>query len=126
MTRTATRLESGGRDEDRLLVEHVGQRTLIVVADGAGGTSRGAGAAELTCSMALAAFRQMSSSADSWIATVAGIDRELLRTGHGGQCTAVILESVRDTSRGASVGASEAGALGSPGVVELTSQQRRK
>ncbi len=124
MTRAVTRLESGGRGEDRLLVARAGARTLIVVADGAGGTGRGAAAAEITCSMVLDAFHRGSTSARLWVRTLSAVDVQLTR--RGGQSTVVVLEIDRDTVSGASVGDSEAWALGSAGSVDLTSQQQRK
>jgi hypothetical protein len=124
--KVVTRLESNGRGEDRVTVEHAYGRTLIVVADGAGGTGNGAAAAELACSMVAGAFRRGAMSADSWTAELAAIDRTLLTAAHGGQTTIVAVEIEGGEVRGASVGDSGCRAIDSLGFVDLTSSQNRK
>ena len=124
--RVVTRVESSGRGEDRVVVEHADGRTLVVVADGAGGTGDGAAAADMTCSMVVAAFRRGTMSADAWIAALSAIDRKLFAAGRGGQSTVVVVEIDGNEIRGASVGDSECWALDSFGFVDLTSLQKRK
>jgi len=109
-----------------VLVEQGGERTLIVVADGAGGTGRGADAAAMTCELARAAFALGAMSAETWAGTLSAIDAELTRAAQGGQSTAVVLEIDHDLLRGASVGDSAAWAIDSFGCVDLTSRQQRK
>jgi serine/threonine protein phosphatase PrpC len=124
--RIIARVESGGRGEDRLLVEHAEGRTLIAVADGAGGTGNGAAAADLACSMVAAAFRRGAMPTDSWMAELLVIDRQILRTGGGGQTTIVAVELEGSELRGASVGDSGCLAIDSVGFVDLTAGQNRK
>jgi serine/threonine protein phosphatase PrpC len=124
--RVATRVESGGRGEDRLAIEQADDRTLIAVADGAGGTGRGASAAETICSMAIAAFRRGARSADSWVAELLTIDGALFRAGQGGQAAVVVVEIQGSEVRGASVGDSGCWAIDPIGSVDLTAAQNRK
>ena len=121
-----TKVESSGRGEDRIMVEKVDGRTLIVVADGAGGTGNGSVAADMACSLVAAAFRRRAMSTDSWIAELSAIDRSLLQAGHGGQTTIVAVEIEGGEIRGASVGDSGCWALDSLGFVDLTGAQNRK
>jgi serine/threonine protein phosphatase PrpC len=124
--KVVTRLESSGPGEDRVIVEHADGRTLIVIADGAGGTGRGAAAAEMACSMVAAAFRRGAMSSDSWVAELAAIDRNVLTGALGGQTTVVAVEIDGTEVRGASVGDSGCWAIDSLGFVDLTSSQDRK
>ncbi|MEP6653239.1 MAG: SpoIIE family protein phosphatase [Myxococcales bacterium] len=124
--KVATRIESGGRGEDRIAVEQVGGRTLIAIADGAGGTGRGAAAAEMICGMAVATFRRGAMSTDSWVGELLTIDGNVLRTGHGGQATVVVVEIEGTEIRGASVGDSGCWAIDPLGFVDLTAAQNRK
>lgn len=120
------RVESGGRGEDRVIVERSDGRTLIVVADGAGGTGNGAAAAEMACSMVAVAFHRGGLSPDSWVAELSAIDRTLLTAAPAGQTTLVAVEIDGGEVRGASVGDSGCWAIDSLGVVDLTSSQNRK
>lgn len=122
----ATRRVSGGRGEDRVMVEQADGRTLLVVADGAGGTGSGAAAADLACNLVAAAFRRGGMSAASWVAELSAIDRTLLTGAPGGQTTVVAVEVDGDEVRGASVGDSGCWAIDSSGCVDLTSGQSRK
>ena len=126
MMRIVTRIEAGNRGEDRATVDQAGERMIIVVADGAGGTGRGGEAAQMVCDLALASFRRGAMSADAWSARLSAIDAELFRSGEGGQSTAVVLEVDDDMVRGASVGDSAAWAIDSLGFVDLTDNQNRK
>jgi serine/threonine protein phosphatase PrpC len=97
-----------GAGQDRALV--VGTR--IVLADGAGGTARGAHAAERAVAMLTVG--------DDFDA----VDRELMAL--GGQATAVAITVDGETLRGASVGDSEAWLVDGDAVHVLTRYQRRK
>jgi serine/threonine protein phosphatase PrpC len=124
--KVVTRLESSGRGEDRVRVECADERTLIVVADGAGGTGSGAVAAEMACSMVAAAFHRGALSTESWVAQLSAIDRDLVSAAGGGQTTVVAVEIEGSEVRGASVGDSGCWAIDSLGFVDLTSSQNRK
>jgi len=122
----ATKLESSGRGEDRVMVEYADGRTLIVVADGAGGTGNGAAAADIACTMVAAAFRRGGMSTNSWVAELSAIDRNLLTAAPGGETTVVAVEVDGSEVRGASVGDSGCWAIDSLGFVDLTGSQSRK
>lgn len=116
---------SGGRGEDRVHVEQAGDRTLAVVADGAGGSGRGAVAAELACSLAIEKFRAGNTATpEDWGRLLYEIDQALVRT--GGQCTAVLVELSAGQVYGASVGDSGAWMLTGNAVLDLTVNQNRK
>ena len=70
---TATyRVESGGPNEDRLLVERRGNRTVAVVCDGAGNGGRGGLAADL----AIAELRQVwQAGFVDWVRALLAIDQ---------------------------------------------------
>jgi serine/threonine protein phosphatase PrpC len=124
--RVVTRVESSGRGEDRVVVEHAEGRTLIVVADGAGGTGRGAAAADAACSMIRTAFWRGAMSSDEWVAEVSAIDRGIFAQSLGGETTVVAVEIDGTEVRGASVGDSGCWAIDSLGHVDLTGSQVRK
>lgn len=125
MLKVAQKVQNGGRDEDRVLVEHFGSRTLLVVADGAGGTGSGAVAAALTCSIAAARLRtQGQGTPEDWARCLYEADQALVRT--GGQCTAVVVEVSEGRAFGASVGDSAAWMLTGKTVIDLTENQHRK
>jgi hypothetical protein len=92
MLTVAHRVESGGRGEDRLAVEHCGSRTLAIVADGAGGMGGGAIAAEKACSLAVELMRSGSGSVVDWERYLFELDWVLVQQASGGQCTAVVVE----------------------------------
>jgi serine/threonine protein phosphatase PrpC len=125
MLNVAYKLESGGRGEDRLLVEHFESRTLAVVADGAGGTGGGAAAAAMACSMAAQRLRTLGpGTAEGWARCLYEVDQALVQT--GGQCTAVVVEISGAQVFGASVGDSGAWMLNGKAIIDLTENQHRK
>jgi serine/threonine protein phosphatase PrpC len=125
MLTIAHKTENGGRNEDRVLIEHFGSRTLAVVADGAGGTGGGAAAAATACSLAVQRMRTGSTgTAEDWQRCLYEMDQVLFRT--GGQCTAVVVEISEGSIVGASVGDSAAWMLTGNAIVDLTENQQRK
>jgi serine/threonine protein phosphatase PrpC len=123
----AQRLENGGRGEDRLLLEQSEQRTLAIVADGAGGMGGGAVAAEMACSLSAQIMRTMSPrTQDGWEQCLVDVDRALVRSGSGGQCTVVIAEIAKNQIAGVSVGDSGAWLLTARETLDLTELQHRK
>ncbi len=127
MLRIAHRVENGGNGEDRLRIERYGARTLVMVADGAGGMGGGAVAAEMACSL-LAKSMQMTigGTPEFWARCLADVDQGLAREGSGGQCTAVVAEIADGRIVGASVGDSGAWMLNGREIVDLTESQHRK
>jgi len=129
MLSVATRLERGSAGEDRLVVERLDHETIVVVADGAGGTGSGGLAAELFCSRAIEMLRQPSSEPMARYETLfLDGDRFLFETAGGGEAAAVLLViSERDaTIRGASVGDAGAWSITGSNIVDLTERQIRK
>jgi PPM family protein phosphatase len=125
MLTVAHNVESGGRGEDRVLVERFGARTLAVVADGAGGTGSGAAAAGMACSIAAQRLRtQGPGSPEDWARCLYEVDQAAVRS--GGQCTAVVVEISEGRVSGASVGDSGAWMLTGDRVIDLTENQHRK
>lgn len=123
---TASKVESGGRNQDRRAIERVADGVLVVVADGAGGTGGGGQAAQAVCDAAVEAFRNRNSRFDGWDARLREIDSMLASAGHGGTSTAVIAEIVDGQVRGASVGDSRAWLVSPAGISDLTERQARK
>lgn len=107
--------------EDRVAVFAHEARTVIVVADGAGGTGAGAAAA-------LAVIREIESeymnihSANEWASFLCQVD---CRVGDG-ETTAVVVDVRTIGIAGASVGDSRAVIVNDGEISELTSNQKRK
>ena len=122
---TATyRVESGGPNEDRLLVERRGNRTVAVVCDGAGNGGRGGLAADL----AIAELRQVwQAGFVDWVRALLAIDQLLKSQAQGGETTCVAVDVSDDgLCRGASVGDSGAWMLSRRRPVQdLTAGQDR-
>jgi PPM family protein phosphatase len=121
MILTATRVEEArrGRGEDRAVVLHRPECEIVIVADGAGGVTGGAAAANAVCGLAMA----IESDVDwcDWLnqcdRTIAGI----------GLAAAIVASVASDGSiHGASVGDCEAWVFGRGGPVDLTEHQIRK
>jgi serine/threonine protein phosphatase PrpC len=112
----------GGRDEDRLAVLRSDHRLVIAVADGAGGVSGGAHAAEVVCTRALS----HAVESNDWAAALEKIDEWLVGSRLGGESTGVIIEIHQGLVQGASVGDSGALLISSEGIEDLTVRQYRK
>jgi len=116
----ATVAEGGG--DDRLWVDLEPAGGWVVVADGAGGMSHGAAAAEL---LVTEARTTRPTSGRAAMRMLEAVDRALASRG-GGLTTAVVLHLDGGRVVGASVGDSQAWALGSFGCEELTEHQARR
>src|SRR5437660_10422171 len=91
--------------QDRAEVMRLGDATVMVVADGSGGMSGGAQAAEHALREIMkAARRKTLSEQASWTSMLACADSEVAR--RTGQCVVVAAGLVADRMLGASVGAS--------------------
>lgn len=111
-----------GAGEDRLAVVPRGNGLVIAVADGAGGTGRGARAAELAVARLAAAaqLRELDPTA-----AVKALDPQLAVV--GGEASVVTLAVTGREIRGASVGDCAAWIVAADGAVEmLTARQHRK
>lgn len=118
---TRTRAASG-TGQDRLAVVPRGNGVVIAVVDGAGGTGRGARAAELAVARLAAAAQQRE--LDLTVA-VKALDPQLAVV--GGEAAVVTLAVSGREIRGASVGDCAAWIVAPDGAVEmLTARQHRK
>ena len=123
----STRLEEArpGRGEDKIATIRLSDRTVFIVADGAGGVPGGADAAESICKAV--AERCSHGRVADWPGCLARIDHEMSRS-RVGLAAAVVIE-IADDGRivGASVGDCEAWMFGD-GVASrsLTAGQSRK
>ena len=105
----STRVEEArrGLGEDMIEVIPLPDRSIFVVADGAGGVSGGAAAAEAVCKAVADWCRQGKAAA--WPEWLAHIDREMASSKSCGLAAAVIIEIKNDGKiAGASVGDCEA------------------
>jgi serine/threonine protein phosphatase PrpC len=114
---------AAGRGDDRLVIVAQPDRIVIAVADGAGGSGRGAHAAERL--IRLIELRGDSESLDV-MALLTHCDSELRREAAGGETTAVVAVVDESGVSGASVGDSGAWIVGAEGAVDLTHLQVHK
>lgn len=110
---------SPGRGHDRAGAVRTATGYLLVLADGAGGTTGGAEAASRVVARALA---ERPRTASACVALLASLDDRL----GGGETTAVVLAVVDGVVLGASVGDSGAWMPRGKELVDLTENQRRK
>ena len=120
-----TRIVSGGQDEDRVLVERLGSRLVVVVADGAGGVGGGALAAQAVCDSVLGRIRDVTTPGRlDWVEVLKAADVTIEAS--GGLSTAVVVEIWNGEVRGASVGDSGAWIVTGDDILDLTEHQVRK
>lgn len=114
-----------GRGEDRIATMVLSDRTVIMVADGCGGTAMGVDAAIFACN-ALEKART-NAMPDVWSEWLMKLDRAMFESGSCGLAAVVVLEVRQDgTISGASVGDCEAWVFGAGAPVSLTDNQIRK
>jgi len=109
------------RCEDRVDVFHTDERTVIVVADGAGGIGSGDLAAESIVRQVKSNFETIH-SADEWANFLRQIDKEI----SAGESTAVVVDIRPYGIAGASVGDSQAWIIMGDQITNLTNNQIRK
>lgn len=109
------------RCEDRLAVFVADDRTVIVVADGAGGTGSGDLAAETVVREVKSEYSRVH-SAEQWSLALKEID---CRIG-AGESTAVVVDIRPDGICGSSVGDSQAWIISDETIIDLTQDQNRK
>lgn len=107
--------------EDRVAIFNSDDRTVIVVADGAGGTGSGDIAAE-TVSREVETEYSHIHSATQWCQALKSIDDRV----HEGESTAVVVDLRPYGIAGASVGDSQAWIISSDEITDLTIDQNRK
>jgi PPM family protein phosphatase len=123
VTLQTSKLTAGYRAqcEDRVAVFTADERTVIVVADGAGGLGEGGAAAEAVIREVASEFERIH-SADQWSAMLRQMD---YRIGPG-ESTAVIVDVRPYGIAGASVGDSQAWIIEDGAKTDLTQNQIRK
>jgi serine/threonine protein phosphatase PrpC len=118
-------VQASEEGQDRIEVLRLEDATILLVADGSGGMSGGAHAAERALQEISEAVRQRKLSEQaSWLAILAKADDALSR-GHG-QCAIAATAIIGGRIFGASVGDCEAWLLTENSVEELTASQMRK
>ena len=111
--------------QDRAIAMPTEGGYLVAVADGAGGTGGGAGAAECLIAF-LAKLRQEAASTD-WFAALCTFDDEQSARPLSGQTTGVVAFVDSQRILGASVGDSSAWLISPSGqTIDLTARQRRR
>ncbi len=121
----ATKVESAGASQDRVIVDVASNRTLVVVADGAGGVAGSAVIAEAICDKLRERFRATPDGC-TWLTEVRHLDEELAKSSAGGMSTVIVLVIEAGVVRGASVGDSEAWLISGSQIIDLTAAQNRK
>ena len=124
MTDVVTRVEEAriGRGEDRIAVLRLRDRTVVVLADGAGGTGGGAAAADRVCT---AAVEARQGGICDWAPWLSLLDSEMAARS-AGLAAAVVLEILGDGRvSGASIGDCEVWVFGAHPFC-LTYRQARK
>jgi hypothetical protein len=115
--------DSGG--QDRITVQADGRRLIFAVADGAGGRSGGAEAAELVIKLTCERMGSLASAEDCE-KLLGEIDRMVSSDKIAGETTAVVVVVSPKMIFGASVGDSGAWVVNGSNVDELTQRQIRK
>lgn len=109
------------RCEDRIAVLDTNDRTVIVIADGAGGTGAGDVAAETVVQEVTNAFKEIH-SADEWSTLLKQIDFRI----SDGESTAVVIDIRPYGLAGSSVGDSRCWMISRGTITDFTKHQSRK
>lgn len=120
-------VQAGGRElQDRAEVFHQGPTHVLVVADGAGGMSGGAEAAEYVVRHVHELLNPSIFSPDGLSQILIRLDREMAAAGSYGETTCVIVAVMESGIVGTSVGDSEAWLISRSAADNLTAAQCRK
>ncbi len=112
---------SGEKGDDRVGIFEDGERTVIVVADGSGGSGGGDVAAEAVICEVGSRFREIT-TAEGWVQALRQIDSLI----SSGETTAVVVDLRPHGICGASVGDSRAVQIDGGELCEWTARQQRK
>ena len=120
-------IHKGDRElQDRAEFFWRGSNLVLIVADGAGGTSGGAEAAEFVVKSVKERISSLDLDSESLTDLVASLDREMAANGSFGETTCVVVALSSAGIVGTSVGDSGAFAFSNAGVESLTANQLRK
>lgn len=124
---TARQIHAGGKElQDRAEIVQLGSNMLLILADGAGGRSGGAEAAEFVIRQAKQTFYSSDLSPNGLSEFLKSIDRQMVSDGNFGETTCVLIVLSQNGIIGTSVGDSGAWCVSPSGVDDLTSRQSRK
>jgi hypothetical protein len=120
---------AGPHGDDRVAFWSLEDAVIFVVADGAGGLTGGAAAAEMLVDLvreAVSAPARPFGSSEAWVEVLRRADALLEQDARAGETTAVIVEVADDRVTGASVGDSGARVVHADRIEDLTRGQQRK
>ncbi|MBI1177472.1 SpoIIE family protein phosphatase [bacterium] len=121
------RIESAGDIlEDRVAIDRDESDVMVVLADGAGGMSGGADAADVAANAARAQLRTVGFNSDSFVEMLSRLDKDLSDNRGTGETTIIAIRISASKLVGASVGDSGAWLISDEGIDDLSSGQVRK
>jgi serine/threonine protein phosphatase PrpC len=127
MLNATKHIEAGGKElQDRATFFWQGPILFLTLADGAGGMSGGAEAAEFVIQRVQAASAGVALKSDALSRLLSAIDREMAGIGAYGETTCVLAAVSETGIVGASVGDSGAWIITESGVDNVTAHQWRK
>jgi len=127
MFATAKQIHAGGKElQDRAEIFWLGSNLVLVVADGAGGRSGGAEAAEFVTRRIKQTLQSANLSPKGLSEFLKSVDQQMVMAGNVGETTCVIAVLSENGVIGASVGDSGAWCISPSGVDNLTCNQSRK
>lgn len=127
MVKISKAIHKGGPElQDRAEFFWCNSELILVVADGAGGRSGGAEAAEFVVKAVKARIHSVELNAQALCHLLTEVDREMATSGKFGETTCVVASLSNDGITGASVGDSGALVFSKSGVQNLTANQVRK
>jgi len=127
MFETARQVHAGGKElQDRAEVFWLGSKLVLILADGAGGRSSRAEAAEFVIRQAKQILHSADLSPNGLSEFLKSIDRQMVADGNIGETTCVLTVLWQNSIIGASVGDSGAWCVSPSGVDDLTCRQGRK
>jgi hypothetical protein len=127
MLNLARHIEAGGKElQDRAEFFWHGSTLLLVLADGAGGLSGGAEAAEFVIQQVKTEIGSAALSAEALGNLLSSVDQKMAVIGAYGETTCVLAAVSESDIVGASVGDSGAWIISESGVDNITANQHRK
>jgi PPM family protein phosphatase len=127
MFATAKQIHAGGKElQDRAEIFWLGSNLVLVVADGAGGRSGAAEAAEFVAHRVKQTLHSGNLSPKGISELLESIDQQMVAAGNVGETTCVIAVLSENGIIGASVGDSGAWCISPSGVDNLSGSQSRK
>ena len=127
MFKIAKQIQAGGGElQDRADIFERGACLVLVVADGAGGISGGAEAAQFAVESVKEAPSASFSSVEALTELLISIDRKTAAAGNCGETTCVVVVVTDKSIMGASIGDSGALIVAQPAVTDLTRRQMRR